>query len=113
MLKQYHPLYINVHFNHPDEITPRSAAALARLADAGIPLGSQTVLLRGVNDDPEIMRELENLVMLKVVDNHWMEHLDAMDMLREGVGLRAYGQKDPIVEYKFQAFQAFHLILHH
>ena len=41
---------------------------------------------------PELMRELENLVMLKVVDNHWMEHLDAMDMLREGVGLRAYGK---------------------
>ena len=58
MLKQYHPLYINVHFNHPDEITPRSAAALTRLADAGIPLGSQTVLLRGVNDDPEVIRTL-------------------------------------------------------
>ena len=58
MLKQYHPLYINVHFNHPDEITPRSAAALTRLADAGIPLGSQTVLLRGVNDDPEVIRLL-------------------------------------------------------
>ena len=41
------------------------------------------------------MRELENLVMLKVVDTHWMEHLDAMDVLREGIGLRAYGQRDP------------------
>ena len=56
---------------------------------------------------PEIMRELENLVMLKVVDQHWMEHLDAMDMLREGVGLRAYGQKDPLVEYKFEAYDMF------
>ena len=55
----------------------------------------------------ELMRELENLVMLKVVDNHWMEHLDAMDMLREGVGLRAYGQKDPLVEYKFEAYDMF------
>lgn len=54
-----------------------------------------------------IMRELENLVMLKVVDMHWMEHLDAMDMLREGVGLRAYGQKDPLVEYKFEAYDMF------
>ena len=55
----------------------------------------------------EIMRELENLVMLKVVDSHWMEHLDAMDMLREGVGLRAYGQRDPLVEYKFEAYDMF------
>ena len=60
---------------------------------------------------PEIMRELENLVMLKVVDNHWMEHLDAMDMLREGVGLRAYGQKDPLVEYKFEAFDMFEAMI--
>jgi preprotein translocase subunit SecA len=56
---------------------------------------------------PEIMRELENLVMLKVVDTHWMEQLDAMDALRDGVGLRAYGQKDPLVEYKFEAYDMF------
>ena len=55
----------------------------------------------------DLMRELENLVMLKVVDNHWMEHLDSMDLLREGVGLRAYGQKDPLVEYKFEAYDMF------
>ena len=54
-----------------------------------------------------VMRELENLVMLKVVDSQWMEHLDAMDMLREGVGLRAYGQRDPLVEYKFEAYDMF------
>lgn len=59
----------------------------------------------------DIMRELENLVMLKVVDMHWMEHLDAMDMLREGVSLRAYGQKDPLVEYKFEAYDMFEAML--
>ena len=58
-----------------------------------------------------VMRELENLVMLKVVDMHWMEHLDAMDMLREGVGLRAYGQKDPLVEYKFEAYDMFEAMI--
>lgn len=58
ILKKYHPLYINIHFNHPDEITETTVNALNRLADAGIPLGSQTVLLKGVNDDPEVMREL-------------------------------------------------------
>ncbi len=58
ILKKYHPLYINTHFNHPDEITPESVKACTRLADAGIPLGCQTVLLRGVNDDPEILKKL-------------------------------------------------------
>ena len=58
MLKKYHPLFMNVHFNHPDEITPQSAKALNRLADVGIPLGTQTVLLKGVNDDPAVMRSL-------------------------------------------------------
>ena len=55
----------------------------------------------------ETMRELEKLVMLRVVDAKWMAHLDAMDDLREGVGLRAYGQKDPLVEYKLEAFAMF------
>lgn len=58
ILKKYHPLYINTHFNHPAEITPESSAACMMLANAGIPLGCQTVLLKGVNDSPEIMREL-------------------------------------------------------
>ncbi|MFZ5590908.1 MAG: preprotein translocase subunit SecA [Bacillota bacterium] len=55
----------------------------------------------------EQMRELERLVLLKVVDEKWMDHLDAMDQLREGIGLRAYGQKDPLVEYKIEAYEMF------
>ena len=53
------------------------------------------------------MRELEKIVMLKVVDSKWMEHLDNMDIMREGIGLRAYGQRDPLVEYKIEAFDMF------
>ena len=67
LLKRYHPLYINTHFNHPSEITPASAIACARLADAGIPLGNQTVLLKGVNDSPEIIKELmQKLLKIRV-----------------------------------------------
>ena len=67
MLKKYHPLYVNVHFNHPDEITPESSRALNLLADAGIPLGNQTVLLKGVNDDPLVMRRLmQKLLAVRV-----------------------------------------------
>ncbi len=63
MLKKYHPIWINTHFNHPREITPESEAACQRIVDAGIPLGNQSVLLRGVNDAPDIMKEL----LLKLV----------------------------------------------
>ena len=67
ILKKFHPLYINTHFNHPDEITPESSLACNRLADAGIPLGCQTVLLRGVNDHPETMKKLmRRLLMIRV-----------------------------------------------
>jgi len=58
MLRRFHPLFINTHFNHPDELTPAAVEALGKLADAGIPLGCQTVLLKGVNDTPEIMLKL-------------------------------------------------------
>lgn len=55
----------------------------------------------------ETMRRIEQLVMLQMIDNKWMEHLRAMDELREGIGLRAYGQRDPLMEYKFEAFEMF------
>ena len=56
---------------------------------------------------PTVMRELEKVVMLRIVDNKWMEHLDHMDMLREGINLRAYGQRAPLVEYKIEALSMF------
>ncbi|BAF60934.1 preprotein translocase subunit SecA [Pelotomaculum thermopropionicum SI] len=55
----------------------------------------------------DTMREIERVIMLRIVDEKWMDHLDAMDQLREGIGLRAYGQKDPLVEYKFEGYEMF------
>ncbi|TVQ19714.1 MAG: lysine 2,3-aminomutase [Spirochaetaceae bacterium] len=67
MLRRYHPIYVNTHFNHYDEITAEAQAACARLADAGIPLGNQSVLLRDVNDCPRIMKRLvHDLLMIRV-----------------------------------------------
>lgn len=67
MLKKYHPIWLNTHFNHPKEVTPEAAEACRKLADAGIPLGNQSVLLRGVNDCPHIMRDLvQDLVKNRV-----------------------------------------------
>ena len=56
---------------------------------------------------PEMMRELERIVLLRTVDEKWMDHIDAMDQLRYGIGMRAYGQRDPVVEYKFEGFEMF------
>ncbi|MDD4869730.1 MAG: KamA family radical SAM protein [Kiritimatiellae bacterium] len=67
MLRKYHPLWINTHFNHPNELTPEAAEACTKLVDAGIPVGNQSVLLKGVNDDPHIMEELlRGLVRMRV-----------------------------------------------
>jgi lysine 2,3-aminomutase len=67
MLRKYHPLWINTHFNHPNELTPESADACNRLVDAGIPLGNQTVLLRGVNDSAQVIEKLcRGLVRMRV-----------------------------------------------
>jgi len=67
MLRKYHPLWMSLHFTHPDECTPESFLACARLADSGIPLGSQTVLLKGVNDNVATMKDLvHRLVMMRV-----------------------------------------------
>ncbi len=67
ILKKYHPIWVNTHFNHPDEITEESKTAIDRLADAGIPLGNQSVLLRGVNDCVHVMRKLvTSLVAIRV-----------------------------------------------
>ena len=67
MLKKYHPIWLNTHFNHPNEVTEECAAACARLANPGVPLGNQSVLLRGINDNVDIMKKLvHKLVMMRV-----------------------------------------------
>ena len=76
MLKKYHPLWINTHFNHPKEFTPESMKALATLANAGIPLGNQTVLLKGINDSPEILKELFHLLVKNRVRPYYLYHCD-------------------------------------
>ena len=76
MLRAYHPLYMNVHFNHPDEITAEAVQALSLLADAGIPLGSQTVLLRGVNDDASVMKRLVQSLLKARVKPYYIYQAD-------------------------------------
>ncbi|MDH5562270.1 MAG: KamA family radical SAM protein [Nitrospirota bacterium] len=76
IVKQYHPIYMNLHFNHPDELTPEVKEACGRLADAGIPLGAQTVLLKGVNDDPDIMKRLMHQLLLARIKPYYLYMAD-------------------------------------
>lgn len=76
MLRTFFPLYVNVHFNHPREITAASAAACARLADAGIPLGNQSVLLKGVNDRPDVLKTLFQKLLTLRVRPYYLHHPD-------------------------------------
>jgi len=76
MLRQFHPLWMNIHFNHPKELTPEVEAALARLADAGIPLGCQSVLLAGINDCPNIMKDLVHRLVRNRVRPYYIYQCD-------------------------------------
>jgi lysine 2,3-aminomutase len=81
ILKKYHPLWINTHFNHPREITETSSKALAKLADAGIPLGNQTVLLAGVNDCPRIIKALVHKLVQNRVRPYYLFQCDLSEGL--------------------------------
>lgn len=76
VLRKYHPLWMSVHFLHPDECTPEAARACGRLADAGIPLGSQTVLLKGVNDDVPTMKDLVHRLLTMRVRPYYLYQCD-------------------------------------
>ena len=76
MLKRHHPLWMSLHFTHPDELTPEVQKACGRLADAGIPLGSQTVLLSGVNDDADTMRSLMHGLVRSRVRPYYLYQCD-------------------------------------
>lgn len=76
MLKKYQPIWVNTHFNHPRELTPRAQKSLAMLADAGIPLGNQSVLLRNINDCPVIMKELLHKLVKNRVRPYYLYQCD-------------------------------------
>jgi lysine 2,3-aminomutase len=81
MLKKHHPVWINTHFNHPRELTASARASLAKLADAGIPLGNQSVLLSGVNDCPRIMRTLVHKLVANRVRPYYLYQCDLSEGL--------------------------------
>ena len=78
-------------------------------ADADAFYAEREALLSGLGID---MREFERVVLLSAIDRHWMDHIDDMDNLREGIGLRAYGQRDPVQEYRKESYDMFNDMVH-
>lgn len=76
MLRKHHPIWMSIHFTHPDELTPEVTESTARLADAGIPLGSQTVLLKGINDDISVMKPLMHGLLKRRVKPYYLYQCD-------------------------------------
>jgi lysine 2,3-aminomutase len=76
MLRRFHPLWMSIHFTHPDELTPETVEACGRLADVGIPLGSQTVLLKGINDDIDVMKPLMTGLLKARVKPYYLYQCD-------------------------------------
>ena len=76
MLRKYHPIYVNTHFNHPWECTPEAKRACEMLADAGIPVGNQAVLMKGVNDNPDVMLELMRKLLTMRVRPYYLYQAD-------------------------------------
>ncbi|MBI2874001.1 MAG: preprotein translocase subunit SecA [Firmicutes bacterium] len=93
----------------PGSLNAEELAGLsaAELRDHLKSLGHAGYVRRETEFGPEILAELERVITLRVVDDKWMDHLDAMDQLRQGIGLRAYGQRDPLIEYRFEAYEMF------
>lgn len=101
--------YCEKFFLTPDELTAEEIEEMSReeIEDKLKQLAHATYAQREESIGAPMMRELEKAVMLKVVDSKWMEHLDDMDMLKEGIGLRSFGQRNPLVEYKVEAYDIF------
>ncbi|TIM98382.1 MAG: KamA family radical SAM protein [Mesorhizobium sp.] len=76
MIKKYHPIWINTHFNHPKEVTPEAKLAIERLLEAGVPVGNQSVLLKGINDSVEVMKELVHKLLMARVRPYYLYHAD-------------------------------------
>jgi lysine 2,3-aminomutase len=76
MLRKHHPVYVNTHFNHPKECTAEAFEAARRVADAGCPIGNQMVLLKGVNDDPKIVKELNHRLLLMRIRPYYIYQCD-------------------------------------
>ena len=103
LLRQFEGIYFaKGAYRLPEKATPEA------VTEGIYELAVQTYERKEAEMTPEVMRELERVVMLRVVDEYWMDNIDAMDDLKQGIGLRAYAQHDPVVAYKEEGYEMFH-----
>ena len=91
--------------------SPAEGAGVSETADTIFDLAARTYEAKEAAYGSALMRELERVVMLRVVDEYWMDNIDAMDDLKQGIGLRAYGQHDPVIAYKEEGYEMFHAMV--
>jgi preprotein translocase subunit SecA len=104
LFNQLHSIFLplnTVSFEHPEDLT------IELLTDTIRDKGHELYELKGIEIGEERMREVERAILLRIVDMHWIDHIDAMDQLKQGIGLRAIGQQDPVVSYKMEGFEMF------
>lgn len=104
LLNHARELYLPHHNLTPEDLTDMGRDSIKEL------MYGKSIELYDVREQElgeENIRHIEKVILLRIVDDKWMDHLDAMDQLRQGIGLRAYGQKDPLVEYKFEGYEMF------
>ena len=100
-----------IYFPKGSFTLPTSEISQEELADTIYDLAVTTYNAKEQRYTPNVMRELERVVMLRVVDEYWMDNIDAMDDLKQGIGLRAYGQHDPVIAYKEEGYEMFQAMI--
>ena len=103
--------FAGIYFPKTAYTLPQGEVTQQELADTVYDLALATYTAKEQHYTPTVMRELERVVMLRVVDEYWMDNIDAMDDLKQGIGLRAYGQHDPVVAYKHEGYEMFQAMI--
>ena len=105
--KEVYDRFAGIYFPKNSYTLPAEEVSQQELADTIYGLAAATYDAKEQRYTPVVMRELERVIMLRVVDEYWMDNIDAMDDLKQGIGLRAYGQHDPVIAYKEEGFEMF------
>ena len=109
--KEVYDRFAGIYFAKDAYVLPEKEISQQELADTLYDLAVSTYEAKERRYSPNVMRELERVVMLRVVDEYWMDNIDAMDDLKQGIGLRAYGQHDPVIAYKEEGFEMFQAMI--
>ena len=109
--KEVYDRFAGIYFPKNSYALPAEEVSQQELADTIYGLAAATYDAKEQRYTPVVMRELERVIMLRVVDEYWMDNIDAMDDLKQGIGLRAYGQHDPVIAYKEEGYEMFQAMI--